>query len=487
MNTLTIRADCSSAIGTGHVMRMIALGQAWQDLGGKVQFVGETTPLHRRLRKEGFTIVPISNVYPAPTDLKTLLDATSKNDWVAIDGYHFDTAYQQAMRAAGRKTLVVDDICDREQYCADILLNQNPDAGQYTYPINDDAICLLGSTYALLRNEFIFPETQLTKPLHVKNVIVTLGGADVGNMTSTVINALASLKNCSLHVKIVAGAANPNLPELKEKTQENRFELLYNPKDLAFHMRWADLAVTASGSTCWELCHIGIPMIAIETAANQHGVQTELIKKKIAICFEQEVDEKTLATTIRSLVSDHALRSLMRRNGQRLIDGKGSERCALSILRLSTSLRPVKNEDCRQLFDWRNDPIVREKSFNPQPLIYCDHEKWFFNKIKDSNCLFFIAEAPSGQALGQFRFDLKGNEALVSIIIAPTMHGKGLGTTITKMACQRLGHFAPNATAVAMVKAENQSSATMFKKAGFLLVPNNNSDDLRFEWKNTLC
>jgi len=32
---LYIRADADGKIGTGHIMRCIALAQAWQDQGGK--------------------------------------------------------------------------------------------------------------------------------------------------------------------------------------------------------------------------------------------------------------------------------------------------------------------------------------------------------------------------------------------------------------------------------------------------------------------
>ena len=39
MESLVIRVDADSKIGMGHLMRCLALAQAWKDAGGKVMFV----------------------------------------------------------------------------------------------------------------------------------------------------------------------------------------------------------------------------------------------------------------------------------------------------------------------------------------------------------------------------------------------------------------------------------------------------------------
>ena len=98
--TLLIRADAYRAIGTGHVMRCIALGQAWKVNGGNVLFTSycESDVLQSRLNEEGFSYIPIQKPHPHPSDLDSitaLLDnlcATEQRDRiiVALDGYHFD-------------------------------------------------------------------------------------------------------------------------------------------------------------------------------------------------------------------------------------------------------------------------------------------------------------------------------------------------------------------------------------------------------------
>jgi len=97
--TLNIRADASIAIGTGHVMRCLALGQAWQDAGGRVVFatIGLTSPVEQRLRSEGIEIVKFNGAPGSVQDASQLeeLACAHHADWVVVDGYQFEAEYQR--------------------------------------------------------------------------------------------------------------------------------------------------------------------------------------------------------------------------------------------------------------------------------------------------------------------------------------------------------------------------------------------------------
>ena len=130
MNTLFIRADATSQIGSGHVMRCIALAQAWQDQGGRVTFIShcDSDTLRIRIIGEGFNLVSIEKPHPHPSDLTLTLscinpETTGPNTgaWLVLDGYHFTPDYQKAIKDAGIRLLIIDDMNHLPYYHADII------------------------------------------------------------------------------------------------------------------------------------------------------------------------------------------------------------------------------------------------------------------------------------------------------------------------------------------------------------------------------
>src|SRR5438445_13504461 len=107
VSTLIIRADASIAIATGHVMRCLALAQAWQDAGGNVVFaMAESTPaIDRRLRSEG---VEIEQLEVSPNSVQDAREVATlachrQATWIVVDGYRFDSDYQRNLKNAGLK------------------------------------------------------------------------------------------------------------------------------------------------------------------------------------------------------------------------------------------------------------------------------------------------------------------------------------------------------------------------------------------------
>jgi hypothetical protein len=187
--TLLIRCDASVPIGTGHVMRCIAMAQAWQDAGGQVIFVmAETTSaIEERIPAEKMTLLPLDRVPGSAEDAEQTIRLAGQTsaDWVVVDGYVFGAHYQASLHDAGLRLLVVDDHGRANRYLAHIVLNQNPQAREDQYIHQKPSTqLLLGLEYALLRREFAnWRQWKRDTPAIARNLLVVMGGTDPENVS----------------------------------------------------------------------------------------------------------------------------------------------------------------------------------------------------------------------------------------------------------------------------------------------------------------
>jgi UDP-2,4-diacetamido-2,4,6-trideoxy-beta-L-altropyranose hydrolase len=276
-NTLIIRADANAQIGLGHVMRCIALGQAWADSGGKVIFLStmDSDALKRRIVEEDFGLVALDAAYPgSDADLAALLalhgDAGER--WVVVDGYHFDLTYQKTLRQSGFKLLCIDDYNHLPEYEADILLNQNIGAEALDYNCNSDCHKLLGVKNVLLRREFRAMRARAHVANPVRHVLISLGGSDPGNVTTKVVEALRALDCSPWVIMILVGPANAHSEEIVKACERLPVDVLFNVTDIPELLLRTDFAISAGGSTCWELAAAGVPFATVTVAENQEGI-----------------------------------------------------------------------------------------------------------------------------------------------------------------------------------------------------------------------
>jgi len=338
---LIIRADASTSIGTGHIMRCIALGQAWQKRGGDVTFLShyESRDLCQRIVDEGFNCIFIENPHPNPYDLGRTLEiltrftnhSSAAKTCVAIDGYHFTADYHKAVRENGYRLLVIDDMAHLDRYHADVLLNQNIHAPELNYSCDRETIQLLGADYFMLRQEFLeYRSWKRQIPGEKVRVLVTLGGADPDNVTLKVINALNSVDGADLEANIIVGPENTNTESLEKSLASSPFtiDLSPNVSNMPELMAWADVAISAAGSTCWELAFMRLPFVAIILAKNQEMIAIELDKAGAGMNagWHNRLTSQDMTLLLRRVLFDRTACSAMIQKGRGLADGQGADR-----------------------------------------------------------------------------------------------------------------------------------------------------------------
>jgi UDP-2,4-diacetamido-2,4,6-trideoxy-beta-L-altropyranose hydrolase len=478
--SLLIRADASIAIGTGHAMRCLALAQAWQDAGGRAVFAmaEATSTIQARLVAERCTVVSVSSAAGTVDDAShTIAIARIQNsDWVVVDGYHFTADYQRALKAAGLKILFLDDNGHAQHYSADLVLNQNVCARADRYVDREpETRLLLGPKYCLLRREFGAWRNWKREVSSVcRRVLVMMGGSDPENLTARVMQALALAELEGVENTVVIGGSNPHFVKLQSLAAQSgqKITVRRDVSNMAEPMAAADVAISAAGSTCWELCLLGLPALLVDVADNQSELARELDRRGCAIHLgDRTVSVEKIAEQLKRLVRSQELRQSLSLRSRELVDGDGAMR-VVSVLRGTEGvrLRRARADDIRLLWEWANDPEVRAASFSSAPIPWETHVAWFAEKVGRNRSLLFIAENEEGIAFGQIRFDLKGGEAELNLSLAKEKRGIGLAVPLIEAGVRELLAGNECERVHAFVKPQNAASARAFEKAGFVRV-----------------
>lgn len=477
---LLIRADANTQLGTGHLMRSLAVAQAWQALGGQAIFmtVCDHDRLLERLRGEAFPVLELEETQPGQWSATLRMLGAYPDAWVLLDGYHFGPMYQQRIREAGHPLVVVDDTAHVDHYYADIVVNQNIYARELNYACEPDTRLVLGARYALLRREFCaWRSWRREIPPVARKVIVTLGGSDPHNLTLRAINALQQMQLDGLEAVVIAGASNPHFDLLEDAVQTSpTMQLVRNATNMPKLMAWADMAVSAGGSTCWELAFMGLPAVVMVSAKNQRRVAESLAASQTVrnLGWHSTVSASMLSDALYDLAHSKDGRSLMSRQGRELIDGKGSERVVNEMICDSTlRVRSARMGDMRRVFEWANDRLTRQMSFHSDPIPWKTHQAWFNRVIGDPKTRLMIVEShKEGRdtwcPIGQVRVDADGS---VSISLDPAFRGRGLSLCALQKAIQYFQReWGGKRSLKAYIKPNNRASRTIFTEAGFEFV-----------------
>lgn len=318
---ILIRADGGKTIGMGHIMRTSVLAEELKQFA-EVSYAcleGEEFDLGVScLKQNGYSVLRL----PKEDLLNRLKDIDY--DCMMVDNYNVDSDFFNGLKRKGTLLGYIDDL-KKEEYPVDFIINQNPYALDLNYRKEKYLKTFLGIKYVLLRKEFQNQSKRYIDPV-CKDILVTVGGSDINRITEKIIlNILKEELEVTLHV--VIGPAFPK--GYLDTFSHPKVKLYYNPimSDL---MKKCDLAVSACGSTVYELAACGTPTIGIVVADNQMMAYEKL--KQLGIIKGSNVEN--ILDSIKEMTYEKRLE--MSRKGQELVDGLGAKRLASEIIRLIT-------------------------------------------------------------------------------------------------------------------------------------------------------
>lgn len=482
------RVDASTQIGVGHIMRCYSLAEHLLRIGVSVVFIcrQQSGDCINWLKDNGFPVdVLISRSsgsvpekHPdsheiGKEEIQEVRDIIGRHgvvDWLVVDHYSLGFDWERAMRPLVGSILSIDDLANRPHDC-DVLLDQNYFAQpqvRYAGLLPENASSLLGPRYALLRPEFAEKRhAKSDRDGEVKRILVFMGGGDSANTTSIVLQALIRhhqfLEN--IFVDVVLGSSNPHGESVSLLIEHFPWITLYrHTNQMAELMFQADLAIGAAGSSNWERACLALPSLVFAFADNQVEPLMALVEDGYIVgdAFAPNVDRVVHWLNV-LLGNSVFLRGLSKRSAL-LSDGYGVRRVVSRMLQSGIVFRRATMNDGMDIYQWRNNPVVRENSFSNNPIDVSAHMQWFSNVLNDSSRIILIAKVGQ-EAVGVVRFDIKDGIAKISVFRVPG--SKNVGGLIRSASNWLKDNMADLQGIEAEVLSKNSTSLAAFSDAGY--------------------
>jgi len=340
---IAIRADANDKIGTGHVMRCLAIANELEKLNEEVTFITADEYESELIKKWGFHHVVLKTDY---TDMENELSKLFcvlqeiKVDCIIVDSYYASKEYLKQLTNSF-VTVYIDDFAENK-YPVDMLINYNISYSKYEYKRiynNTDIKLLIGTSYVPLREEF-----SNVNPIHINdcvhNLLITTGGTDQFNVSTDLAKHIVQDTHFNdVNVHIVVGPFYYNIAELKQLTKKfSRIIIHENIKSMSKLMLECDIVVSASGTTLYELCVCGVPSIIFGLADNQIMIRKSFGESGAMIDLGDVRDDKSkcIINIIKELklIGNKEKRTLLSKKANNITDGKGASRIAENILSL---------------------------------------------------------------------------------------------------------------------------------------------------------
>ena len=358
---ILFRADANSNIGMGHVMRTLSIAEALSSntsyptiISGKqsIKFVVADETISDMIKDRGYEPIVLHTDYknmdgeiPVWEELMPSIDA----DLIIVDSYYVTAPYLKFLREEVGTVAYIDDVLALP-YPADLMINYNAYANLSSYYAlykkHETPEFLLGASYAPLREMFKNVEKKEQRE-KVQNVLISTGGSDELHIALELVRQLTTSSSFTFHLLI--GAMNTDKEEIRALAGKN-VVLHENVADMKSLISSMDLIVSAAGSTLYEICACGVPLITFSTADNQVPGAEAFEKLGLAVnvgdlrepesidhtavmsgTLDENAIEK-LMNAVGMLAVDKEKRAKMSAAQQSLIDGRGAERLAGKLL-----------------------------------------------------------------------------------------------------------------------------------------------------------
>jgi len=364
-----VRCDGNAIIGAGHIMRCLTITDC-MDSATQVTYLCADEASAELVKSRGTKAIVLGTNGQKPEEELPILqslfaaeEAGEQQRIFLVDSYFVTREYLQQLGNYGA-VIYLDDLCE-ETYPVQGIINYNAFAEQEEYAGRyPKAMRLIGPAYVPLRPQFVeetaenqgkepneFPksrgEDSEGKALEEKreyHILLTTGGGDKDNIAGKILERMEPICKTAegeghspITIHVIAGQFSPNYEKLQQFAKVHEGVIVHsNVQNMGALMRNCNLGITAGGTTIYEMCASGLPMICFAYARNQEALVSYVKEKEIGFSagnYHMEAEE-----TLRNLgfFMERILKEpeeAMKRSvaAWQLVDGHGAERIAWEI------------------------------------------------------------------------------------------------------------------------------------------------------------
>lgn len=285
---IAIRTDANQVIGAGHLMRCLSIAAELKMIGEEVILITADEYPKFLIAQAGIKQLTLHTdwrLLPHEADLLLPILKHLHVTLLLVDSYLATPEFIGHLKKGCIAVAYIDDLLSNV-YPADILINYNITGSRAKYEElygKRKTVLLLDTKYAPLR-----PEFRCVKPfpIHqdIRRVFLSAGGADPYGFTAALTERLFQEKDFdSVYLIATPGFFGHNDRLLKLQHSFPRLKLVENPNAVKKNMEACDVAISAAGSTLYELCALGVPTISFSLADNQVAARKAFGAQKIMV------------------------------------------------------------------------------------------------------------------------------------------------------------------------------------------------------------
>ena len=357
---LYFRCDATFEIGSGHVLRCLALADTMRDARTEIVFFcrSDVDDLQKMIEERGYEIVLLPRFQPI-LNFDSVRKFGSKEQiefertdiefmgtWLAlnivkkpgtsivllVDHYMLGLRWQSLVKSFVDKLVVIDDLLDIPHE-ADIVIDPNirtfSERDSYIKTLSESCDYFGGSDYLFIRRSMEQCRLNAVKRIEacfgIRNILVMFGGSDSSNCTRIAIEGCLGMPET--HVHVILGINNMQRTSLEALFGDNdRITIHPFVEEPGYIMSMCDVSVGALGTTTWERCFLGLPALVFTSQPSQRTFLKFLDAQKIVVDIGLEFKASELTGKLMSMAKSNNEYRDLRRHVLSFIDGRGLQR-----------------------------------------------------------------------------------------------------------------------------------------------------------------